>query len=272
MTSSRRRSPAAETLDDESPSAAPGRRRRWCLAQASTAQRGSLLPLVMALIVGVAAGFGWGYWTAFRTHRAARSDRRRRRRSAPARQRAVGARRGARGDWRAQSAVASGRLRSEPSRRRAPPAPAAPQRRDAAGRRGVEPHADAARPPRDTVDATRRAGARRWPRARPHAAGVARHAVARRPRDRRARRVQARRAARRAERGAADGDRRGAAGRQRAATAGGDDRRAGDRIAPVRRHRVRRRPAGREPRRCRCPTRHRARTASGWRWRGSAPG
>ncbi|MBK5295665.1 MAG: PEGA domain-containing protein [Vicinamibacteria bacterium] len=33
----------------------------------ATPQRRRLLPLVMALVVGVAAGFGWGYWTAFRT-------------------------------------------------------------------------------------------------------------------------------------------------------------------------------------------------------------
>jgi hypothetical protein len=33
----------------------------------SAAQRTTFVPLVMALIVGVAAGFGWGYWTAFRT-------------------------------------------------------------------------------------------------------------------------------------------------------------------------------------------------------------
>ena len=39
-----------------------------------------------------------------------------------------------------------------------------------------------------------------------------------------------------------------------AAGAGGDNRRAGDRIASARRLGLCRRPAGREPRRCRCPT------------------
>ena len=33
----------------------------------ASAERRPFLPLVMALLVGVTAGFGWGYWTAFRT-------------------------------------------------------------------------------------------------------------------------------------------------------------------------------------------------------------
>ena len=35
--------------------------------RASSPPRTTFVPLVMALLVGVAAGFGWGYWTAFRT-------------------------------------------------------------------------------------------------------------------------------------------------------------------------------------------------------------
>ena len=37
------------------------------MSPSTTAERRPFLPLVMALLVGVTAGFGWGYWTAFRT-------------------------------------------------------------------------------------------------------------------------------------------------------------------------------------------------------------
>ena len=49
--------------DDETPVAG------WSPAAASTPplDRRPILPLAIALLVGVAAGFGWGYWTAFRT-------------------------------------------------------------------------------------------------------------------------------------------------------------------------------------------------------------
>ena len=40
------------------PSLVPPRSSPWL--------RGSFLPLVIALVVGVAGGFGWGYWTAFK--------------------------------------------------------------------------------------------------------------------------------------------------------------------------------------------------------------
>jgi serine/threonine protein kinase len=51
------------TLDDETPVAG------WAPAAAAPPplDRRPILPLAIALLVGVAAGFGWGYWTAFRT-------------------------------------------------------------------------------------------------------------------------------------------------------------------------------------------------------------
>jgi eukaryotic-like serine/threonine-protein kinase len=45
------------------------------LPRDSSPLRGPLLPMVMALVVGVAAGFGWGYWTAFRTLAPSASER-----------------------------------------------------------------------------------------------------------------------------------------------------------------------------------------------------
>ena len=62
------------------------------------------------------------------------------------------------------------------------PPPSAPLRPAAAPAEASRPTQVAARATGDTVDAAGRAGARGRPRARPHAAGAARHAVARRPR------------------------------------------------------------------------------------------
>ncbi len=57
----------ARPRDDDGASVASWPTPSLLSPRVSTAQRAPFLPLVMALILGVAAGFGWGYWTAFRT-------------------------------------------------------------------------------------------------------------------------------------------------------------------------------------------------------------
>ncbi len=59
--------PGAETRGAESASGGAWPATSLVPPHVATPQRRPLLPLVMALVVGVAAGFGWGYWTAFRT-------------------------------------------------------------------------------------------------------------------------------------------------------------------------------------------------------------
>ena len=57
----------ARTRDAESATAREWPAPSLVPPRASTPPRTTFVPLVMALLVGVAAGFGWGYWTAFRT-------------------------------------------------------------------------------------------------------------------------------------------------------------------------------------------------------------
>ncbi len=229
----------ARTRDAESATAREWPAPSLVPPRASTRPRTTFVPLVMALLVGVAAGFGWGYWTAFRTiETPAQAPTASTAASAPAtRGRAC---RGARGHRRAQSAVAGRRERRghrpQRRRRRGAARPVAP----------VETRQATKLPPGRLVIRSTPPGAQVRVDGRvrgPHAAGAARHAVARRPRHDRARGLQVRRAPRRAERRAAHGDRGRQAGLHRAARAGGDHRRAGDRVAPVRRHGVSRRTA-----------------------------